>query len=1497
MYTFQKNKIAKWAAGFALPAIFILSVVIAFAQEFKTPDFIPSKPLSYTQLMRQVNTAIKEGVSSPKQEDNAKNLDYFIKSESATLDDLGVNSKKQKAYLNLLRHQLKILNGEDAAPKTASTDALEVKMPQNPGKFKFSDDPIVIKSLNNVKIVPQQGQNISVVLKKIAAVEIAQAVQDQFLPLIEDVRADNKEVIIDSEIRDIASSLHNNPVEIVNFVRNTITYEPYYGAKKGSIGCLREKTCNDTDASSLTISLLRASGIPARYKKSAAIFTVDQLKNLLGVDETKTAFAALAINKVPVYVLTDILNGVNLDSADFLQETHLALEWTHVQAFYEYDEKGANIPNFLDLSAGTTTSSLQDILRSHYKKQWIPVDPIVKTYVHTKRDILTDAASFNTEQFWYGFFQYQGTSSPLAKYLKDVAVASGRQTADNLSTKTSPQKTFQILPATLPYVIGSASNPLIQIPIETFSVLPDARRQQVKISLKEASGGDLVLSKTFLGAEINNAKLNLYYDGLTATDKATIEHYGGIHATPAALVDIAPYFEMDTNRYENVEGASAGRPPVSIGNNLILQFEYFVNGQRVYNDEKFSVAGNNEGIFITLSQIQDDPQLDDQNDPNRNSHILLEGNTALAREFLKRVQEDGATLKKSLDHEYTLNFARAVVTQNRILNELSGIPTTFDFKGLSLDASAYIVDYSNRGNYKTHNKDFRLIWSQNASYLEGQIFKDVAGLDGISTVKGLQFAYANPTAYAVSRINSANEAQINQLQLSANTKANMHAEVAAGNTILTPDKFIEDGTWRGILYVSLRPDWTAQYAIGEQVGTNGGWTVDGFQIMLVLIDGQQVARFINQGSNDNFVFADKEGGAGNPMGNDMKCRISRADFLDISNNTGWDIQYGLPCMRETKKFGTGNLEHIYILATDGAKFYGVGWIREADVKNVFQSDRLNNNPNNLINVRFDGLFKFNTIAGTYSQFGHYDGPYEESIFNKCRECLTVYYEPNLAQNNRGYGRIVYGKILSKLEETHYDSQYYICATAVCGKYNWVINYLGYPTGNQAIAPENTNGTEGWYQSFIGGRIYTVYGFFGDETYYIPGRINNYFNENGSAAGKFGFPIKDPVFVQEDQFLLQNFENGRINLINEITEDGEFVQIITSQYIEENNQEYWEGAWDLLFENGIYGLVVNTTSGVAISKGISTVMTFLVKKYPAKLITKAGVKFIPAVGWAFLAYSVIMSSDQLVELTGACNSNVPVDDKNPSYYCGKRDTLLALVGVGFVGDQVARAYKAKSWLGVKSPVALQGKYKLYRYTDDEMYNGVTGVLARGDYKRTRTKFFEDVNNLQEADIRLLGKDRGTIERFLDIENFYLYNRTRLSNVKTANQVNSEIGSQYPPYKVGTNVAERITTAPINNEFIRFHKVETDPKGEWIVRKSEIERKFGTDRTKWDSIKIQDFLAMPEPPVYVSDVNIPVQIRIREGIAGSQPQWGTNGGALQSDIVGNSEASWFTNPQRL
>jgi transglutaminase-like putative cysteine protease len=1080
------------------------------------------KKLYYIGLMRRVADLRKGEVENIKEEKEllAKDLEKFIEMEKENLEKLRIDDKKRQAYFDLLQKQIK--NVEAVTPETIEEEkekqkreAIKENRPENPSSFDFNDQKVKIDSINieeskKLSYNDHFGESLNI--------KTAYAMDTQYMPVLEDIQ-ESDEVVLSADIKALSDELNRNPVNILNYVHNNIDYEPYYGAKKGSEGCLREKICNDTDAASLTIALMRASGIPARYKKGVAVMSVEQLQELLAVDETKTVYYALYVNKVPVYTLGGTQVGQNIDAADFSGETHLAVEWTYPEIFYDYDEKGGNVPNQTKLEEIQTTQELRDLYTNEYNKNWIPVDGITKRYSRTQNTIVHDTVNFDTETFWYDYLQYQGALSPLEKYVQDIQNQSGNDITDPQfqSTKEIIQSEFDILPPSRPYGFASGvTNGGDPINIETWSQLPDDRRFKVEIKLLRDSDHSEVLSNTFFGNEINNKEVEIIYKGATPADQSTIDSYGGIHLTPASLVDIKPVFLTKDGRIENSNS-------VSIGEKLVLEFNYYIKGNVISTNQKFSVAGNFEGIYLVLSKLQDEDIYNDG--VLDNEEILYSGNAKIAWKFIRRIEKENELLKKTFDYSNNADFLRAVITQNRVLSEVGGVPTTFDYTGLTIDSSYRINDYSNRGNFKNHNSDFRLLLGLIGSHYEAELFNELSNVEAISTVEGLQYAYANPSEYTVHVIDSGNQSIINNLNLSSNTKQNMLADVQAGNTIITPDKPVTQGVFSGILYISLDPNKTGNYAIGEQ---NGGYEVEDWtpydEIYKTNVSGVPASYYMDRPT--------LSGMSCNPSTN-METTIQ--DIMDNDLNVSGKLIAGAPCfMGTTDVFGSKR--YSYVLTTNAIKFldspannwndyYGPGYWVPIDLTSPIVSIQIGKSLNaitygidnyiqvhkNLTDTHLNFLpsgerytLRFSLKLGTIRQ--HICE--EQGIIN-CKDYATIYYVPDNTPGDFGEIHRVREQYLSKLDENN----------------NEYFEKLGLPHGDEDLAASSANIHNGTtYQVFENGNIYQFYAYGFIWTYYTYGELKNTHNSWGGTGGILGFPQGDPV--EGHNFVQQKFEDDK-----------------------------------------------------------------------------------------------------------------------------------------------------------------------------------------------------------------------------------------------------------------------------------------------------------------------------------------------------------------------------------
>ena len=107
-----------------------------------------------------------------------------------------------------------------------------------------------------------------------------------------DVAPDRPEVA--TSIADLAARLYYLPLEMLEYVTNTVVFQPYSGAMKGPLATLQTKAGNDWDTNSLLASLYAVAGIPTRYVAGVVEVTEGQLKDFVGARDAAAAGSILA---------------------------------------------------------------------------------------------------------------------------------------------------------------------------------------------------------------------------------------------------------------------------------------------------------------------------------------------------------------------------------------------------------------------------------------------------------------------------------------------------------------------------------------------------------------------------------------------------------------------------------------------------------------------------------------------------------------------------------------------------------------------------------------------------------------------------------------------------------------------------------------------------------------------------------------------------------------------------------------------------------------------------------------------------------------------------------------------------------------------------------------------------------------------------------------------------------------------------------------------------
>ena len=161
------------------------------------------------------------------------------------------------------------------------------------------------------------------------------------------------EVNLNQFIQDKAAELNHDPVKIYHWVRNNVEWLPSWGAVQDAELTLSAKRGNAFDIASLTIALLRASGIPARYVHGTIDVPLEEFKNWAGGFDTAEAAANFAASGgIPAVLFTTV-------GPDGETQT-IRMEHVWVEAAIDYvPSRGA---------------------RNFDADQWIEMDPSYKQY-------------------------------------------------------------------------------------------------------------------------------------------------------------------------------------------------------------------------------------------------------------------------------------------------------------------------------------------------------------------------------------------------------------------------------------------------------------------------------------------------------------------------------------------------------------------------------------------------------------------------------------------------------------------------------------------------------------------------------------------------------------------------------------------------------------------------------------------------------------------------------------------------------------------------------------------------------------------------------------------------------------------------------------------------------------------------------------------------------------------------------------------------------------
>lgn len=613
------------------------------------------------------------------------------------------------------------------------------------------------------------------------------------------------EVTFSQAIKDKADELGRDPLRMFNFVRNNVTYVPYYGSKKGSDATLVELAGNDMDQASLMIAMLRYSGIPARYKHGFIKADIRTVTDLLGVESAETAAAMLAVNKIP-YTLFITSTG----QADFF-----VLEHTYLEAYIPYG-----------WSMGATTTDSGPL-------EWVPMDPSINSYYYERLvDIVGHMKSkgFNVDTFFENYLNNQyGSSSPLDAF-KSVASSTLHNFPptyypdlnynDALVESYPKQQNLELIPNSLPYTS--------LLDLGTYAFVPTELRHTLKFSVKDKNDNLVINNQTLFVSDIADKEMVFGYSAASTSDQTTINSFATIYdVVPLSIVNVKPTLRVNGS----IIAQSASSTTLGQKQKYILEFlsptrvnySSAITQVSVSTYSKEAISGGSDGIAINTDRVIS-PELRPTQDTNTTSFVNDQFLYSSALSYIAQNQAAADELSE-ITGASTLNTATlASVNNGLVVTNSGGNPYSFSWVGLRIDAVVNTT-YANRlGNVADNYKEFQTVLLSNASHLESEIFDQAYSVKSMATVKGIKLVNSGTfPGITMKKITSFNESVINTLNVSASTKIIFHSAVQSGKIIYTPTAPVTYGAWNGLFYVVKSADGSsAGYIIGE--GLNGGYS-------------------------------------------------------------------------------------------------------------------------------------------------------------------------------------------------------------------------------------------------------------------------------------------------------------------------------------------------------------------------------------------------------------------------------------------------------------------------------------------------------------------------------------------------------------------------------------------------------------------------------------------------------------------------------------------------
>lgn len=633
-------------------------------------------------------------------------------------------------------------------------------------------------------------------------------------PRPEDLQAD-EDVQITPEIEALAASLGDDPLALYRWVHDHVAFVPTYGSAQGSAMTLLSRRGNAFDTAALLVALLRAAGVPARFVQGTAELPSARVMNWLGGAETpQMAQQVLGQGGIPN---VGVLRGSEL--------THVRVEHVWVEAFVDY------VP-----SRGARRDDAPDT--------WVPLDASFKQHLFTPPAGLYEAQPFDVAALQADLLA-AGDYDPSLERIANLDEELIRQafdaweeeagdffasegvgpTRDALLGKREIVPAVEtVLPASLPYRVLASAAPVATLPASarlgvTLRGYPSAIARAL---------GDPAFTVDLSLPRLNSRRLSLTWVPATAADAQVLDdaRNGGAASLPLYLVSVRPVVELD-------DQVLATAPAVPMGSGYFVDVVLRDVGDSATVPYEV-VAGDESVIGVDAQGIV--PEVVERRLADVPTQTAKENLHQTGLNFWMESDLFAELAAESLGVRFQRRLSVGLFASPLTVSYLFGVPRSGVYQSRIMDVKRSLVGVA--AEDPALATTFLKESGKLTSFLEGlvhdQLFSTDAVARGFSAMEFL--GDANSRGIATYYVTAANLSQVlPRLEVSSAVRNDVANSVAAGKSVLIPEREFDRGSWRGIGYI-VQDEATGAGAYLISGGLNGGGWLDCLPDLSPLLD-------------------------------------------------------------------------------------------------------------------------------------------------------------------------------------------------------------------------------------------------------------------------------------------------------------------------------------------------------------------------------------------------------------------------------------------------------------------------------------------------------------------------------------------------------------------------------------------------------------------------------------------------------------------------------------